>query len=662
MIRFLQTPTLFTKILFGAIIAVTCILMVITLIPGGILGDSAGFGADQRDVLAKVGNEKVTVTEAQFAARRMIQQQFGGRAGQAGQLMPFFLQRAVYDLIRQKALVMEAERMGLTVSNDEVGEFMVPRFPQVFPNGQYAGDQAFEAFAEANGFTGEDLKKAVRNQLLITKLQSVVEAGATVSEDDVRQAFMKKNTKVKFEYAVLTTEDLMKQVKPTDAELRAFFDKNKANYANAIPEKRKVQYVYIDVNKLKDKVQVTPDDLKRYYTAHQESFRIPDQVKVRMIAIPAPAPGPDGKVDPKALEAKRARAKEAEAKLKAGAGFAEVVKQYSEDPDSKAKGGEIGEVQQGSGRFPFPEQDKAVFSLNKGQTSGVVESPYGFQIFQIEDKQTAHIKSLDEVKAQIEPLIAAEKAARDADSLANTVQSEARTTSLEKAAAKRGLELMTSPLATRTDSLPGLGQTPQFMAAVFSARDKDPAQEVRLPNGYAVFQVTEVVPPATPNFEQIRDRVEQEFKQQRVNSLMITKLQELSDRARSEHNLKKAAAEVGATVKTSELVGPDGQVPDIGSMGGQASVAFDMKPAEISAPISTGRGGAVLALLERQEPSVAQFDQEKDQLRQAVLQQKRSQIFFIFVDSLAQRLQKEGKIKENKQELERLIPKAGEAS
>ena len=83
-----------------------------------------------------------------------------------------------------------------------------------------------------------------------------------------------------------------------------------------------------------------------------------------------------------------------------------------------------------------------------------------------------------------------------------------------------------------------------------------------------------VKPASTPTFEEIRSRVEEEFRNERVAALLTQKTQELADRAKAEHDLKKAAKEAGATIKTSDFVLPDGQVPDIGSMSGGASVAF----------------------------------------------------------------------------------------
>src|SRR5207248_933729 len=102
--------------------------------------------------------------------------------------------------------------------------------------------------------------------------------------------------------------------------------------------------------------------------------------------------------------------------------------------------------------------------------------------------------------------------------------------------------------------------------------------------GTVLFQLLGVKPAATPTFEEIRSKVEEEFKNERSTTLLSQKAQELSDRAKSEHDLKRAAKELGATVKTSDFVLPDGQVPDVGSMSGQASVAFNLKSGEICGP------------------------------------------------------------------------------
>jgi peptidyl-prolyl cis-trans isomerase D len=91
---------------------------------------------------------------------------------------------------------------------------------------------------------------------------------------------IRRNTKVKFEYAVITQADILKGLHPTDEELKAFYERNKATYNNTIPEKRKVEYVVIDSSKLAANTTVTDPDLQTYYDQHREEFRVPDQVKV----------------------------------------------------------------------------------------------------------------------------------------------------------------------------------------------------------------------------------------------------------------------------------------------------------------------------------------------------------------------------------------------
>ena len=175
------------------------------------------------------------------------------------------------------------------------------------------------------------------------------------------------------------------------------------------------------------------------------------------------------------------------------------------------------------------------------------------------------MKNFDEVKADIEPVVKQNKAAHAVEVLANTVLSQAKTDGLEKAAAAKGLQVINTDFVCRTELCRVSATLPQLMDAVFNAKEKAAPDESQIPQGYAIFQVQAVKPPATPSFEEIRSRVETEFKNERAGLLLQQKTQELSDRAKAEHDLKKAAKELGATVKTSELVLPDGQVPDIGS-------------------------------------------------------------------------------------------------
>ena len=208
----------------------------------------------------------------------------------------------------------------------------------------------------------------------------------------------------------------------------------------------------------------------------------------------------------------------------------------------------------------------------------------------------------------------------------------------------------------RNDALPGIGPQPQLMAAIFTTTEKAGPQAAGTPQSTVIFEVTKVVPARMPAFEEVKDRVATEFKNQRANDMLRRKAVEMSDRAHAEHDLSKAAKEAGATFKTSDLVGRSQPVPEIGSMAGPASVAFTMKPGEISGPVNIGGGQAVLQIVERQEPSTADpaFAQERDQLRERLAGEKRQEVLNLFLSDLSTRLEKEGKIKINKAEMDSL--------
>jgi peptidyl-prolyl cis-trans isomerase D len=653
MIRFLQTPGPIKKIVLGGLLTVISVFMVITLVPGFGSTDFFGSNGPARGVVAKVAGTDITSQEVQRQARQMVQQQFPRGGAQASMLLPYFASQAAQQLIQRQALIAEAEHLGLRATDEDVrDELQHGRYAQVFfPDGNFIGQAQYEQLLQQHDLTVPMFESDVKDEILIDKLRSLIAGSAMVSDAEIRQKFEKDNTKIKFDYAVLRKDDILKSLHPSDLELKAFYDRNKATYNNSIPEKRKIKYVLIDTAKLQDQQQVSQQDLQKYYDQHRDEFRVPEQANVRQILIKTPLPGPDGKVDQKGIDDARKKAEDVLKQLKAGAKFEDLAKKYSEDPSAKS-GGSVGWIKRGG--FPVPDVDKAAFSLPKGGTSDVINAGYAFVILRVDDKQDAHLKTVAEVKDQAEPVIKQQKAQQAADAEASALLSQARTGGLDKAAGAKGMQAVTTDFISRTDSLPGIGASPQFTEAVFSAAEKSPPDEVQLAQGYAIYQLEAIKPPATPTFEEIRSRVETEFKNERAGTLLTQKTQELSDRAKADHDLKKAAKELGATMKTSDFVKPEGQVPDIGSMAGPASAAFTLKPGDISGPIDSGNTGAVLSILDKQAPPDSEFASKKDQIRDTLVQNEQSELFGLFMANLRDQMEKSGKIKINEQEMKSL--------
>ncbi len=658
MIRFLQTEGPFKKIVLSGLLLLICAAMVIAFIPGDL---GAGLtGAPGKGVVAKVSGEDITAEQVREAARQMLQQQGANLGPNASVLLPFFAQRAADQLIDRQALLSEAQHLGLKASPQEVkDELQHGRYSAYFfPGGNFVGEAEYEGMLQRANLTPATFEDSVAKELLISKLQALITGGASVSDAAIRKEFDKQNTKVKFEYALLKQDDIKKGLHPTSEELKAFYDGHQKNYANSIPEKRKVKYAAIDTGKIQDRVQISQDDLQAYYNQHRDQYRVAEQVKVSHILIKTPLPGQDGKIDEKGVADAQHRAEDLLKQLKSGANFEDLARKNSEDPGSAKQGGSLGWI--GKGRT-VPEFEKAAFSLPKGQISDLVKSSYGFHIIRVDDKQDAHMKTLDEVKAEIEPILKQQKAQQLAQKQAEDLLQAAKAQGLDAAAAAKGVSVVTSDFFGRKDLVPGLGPAPQFMDAVFTASEKSPPELASTSQGVAVFQLLAVKPQSTPTFEEIRSKVEQEFLNERSNILLTQKTQELSDRAKTEHDLKKAAKELGAEIKTSDFVSPDGQVPDIGSMTGQASVAFTLKPGDISGPVNSGSDGAVLQMLEVQAPSDTDFAAKRDQIRDTLLQGKEQELFGLFVTNLRDQMQKAGKIKINQDELKTLTRSGSES-
>jgi peptidyl-prolyl cis-trans isomerase D len=506
----------------------------------------------------------------------------------------------------------------------------------------------------------QQFEQLFKTQLALNKLQDAIASGVGVTDDEVRKEFTKQNTKIKLDYAVLTADEVAKQVKPTESELRAFYDAGKnTRYATSSPEKRKLKYVVVDTSNIVEeaKKQIKPAEVEAYYQQNQDQYKVPESAKVSHILIKTPPPGPDGKVDSKGDAEARQKAQDILTKLRGGANFAEMAKKESQDPGSAKNGGSLGAIERGR---TVPEFEQAAFSQPVGKIGDLVKSTYGYHIIRVDERTQAHLKPLAEVRESIVNGLAQQRAASAADQLASRVLDTARKGGLEKAAAENHLNVVTTEWVKRSDSLPGVGVSGEFVAAAFNQQKGGQPELAKLPQGYAVVQAVDVKPASAASFEEIRSQVEGEFKQERAVGMLGRKARELADRARALHDLKKAAKELNVPVKTSEMVTIDSQVPDLGGMSGPVSVAFDMKPGEISDAINISSGETVVQVADKQEPSASDYAKKSEQIREMLVQKRRRDRMDLFSGSLRARMEKDGSIRINQEEWNRLFGPASQ--
>src|SRR5271155_1169901 len=650
MIRILQQDNRITKIIFAVIIGFAVITMVITLVPGifdnATTSDSSVYATvKQPGYFGRVFGESTpikTVEVNQLASRQLQQQHFPDA------LLPYFLPRAGQILVQRAILKHEADRMNLQVSDEDLRrELQTGPFAQyLFPNGQYIGDDAYINFvstAFGNQLSRAEFESQVKSDMELNRLQALITGGVTVSDNAVREAYKTDGTKVKFDYVVISSDDVRKGINPSDANLQAFFKANATRYASAMPETRKIQYFSFDASNLPGgKPQVPDAEVQAYYSAHQDQYQVKEQVKTRHILIAVPA-GSDAKVD----AAAKAKAEDLLKQIKGGATFADLASKNSDDPGSKVQGGELP-------MYPTagldPAYAKAAMALNPGQTSNVVRSQFGYHIIQTEQKEPAHTKTLAEVKSEIVPVLEQQKAGAAEQAFASALVTDAKKNGLDKAAAAKGLHVVTTDYVAKDGVIAGLADGSALLMQAFAVvKGADPAS-VSTGDGFAVFQVADVKPAHAPAFAEYKTHILEDYRQQQVPQLLNTQLTKLEDRAKVLNDLKKAAAEMNIPVKTSDLVGKDGQVPDLGSMSGPGAVAFTLAKGAISGPIITGRSGVVLSVVDKQEPTAEDIARNFNVTREGLLNQQRDEIFRVYIGELTQKYEKGGAVRYSKKQ------------
>jgi len=648
MIRTLQQDNRIMKIIFAVIIGLAAITMVITLVPGifdnASTNDSAVFATVREPgFLGRLGSDSIPVktVEVNQLAQRQLQQQH-----LPDFLLPYMSQRAGQILVQRAILKHEADRMNLQVSDEDLRlELKTGPFAQyLFPNGTYIGDEAYINFVQsAFQTTRSDFESQVKADMELNRLQALITGGVGVSDAAVREAYRTQGTKVKFDYAVISSEDLLKTINPSEAELQSFFKTNATRYASAIPETRKITYVSFDASNLPGGKPVVSDaDVQAYYNAHQEQYQVKEQVKVRHILIAVPA-GADAKTD----AAAKAKAEDLLKQIKAGGNFADLASKNSDDPGSKPQGGELGWLDRGK---TVPEFDKAAFTLAPGQTSDLVKTQFGYHILQVEEKKTAHLRPLAEVKPEIVPVLEQQKAGAAEQTFASSLASDAKKNGLDKAGAAKGLHVVTTDYLAKDGVIAGLADGAGVLTQAFAVvKGADPAS-VSTGDGYAVFQVVDVKPAHAPDFATYKDHILNDYRTQQLPQLLNAQLSKLDDRAKVLKDLKKAAAEMNIPLKTSDLVGKDAQVQDLGAMSGPGSVAFSLPVGGISGPINAGHSGVVLSVLEKQEPTADDIAKNFAQTREQLLNSQHEEIFRVYIGNLTDKYEKSGAVKFSKKQ------------
>jgi len=626
-----NTQKLFSRIFLGVIVLVLSGGMLLYLVPTG-----PGDTALSSDAVAKVGDQTITVAEIRQQLNQIKQ-----RNQVPPMLEPYYAQQILRQLLLQKEMEYEAGQLGIRVSNDEIADRIKLILPSAFNGGSPIAPDQYAALVQTRAqMTVSEFEDSIRQGMLQEKFQKLVTDGISAGPAELQEEFVYRNQKVKLDYAFIKPEDLQAKITLSDAEINAAYEKNKARYQ--VPEKRVVRYALLDVNQFRQSLQITDDQLKAQYQQNIQQYQVPNRVHVEHILLMTVGAG---KTDAE-VEEIRKKAQDILNQAKKGSNFEDLAKKYSEDPGTKDKGGDLGWIIQGQ---TVAEFEKAAFTLPKGSISDLVKTQYGFHILKIIDKESAHTKPLDELKDDIRTQLLLKEADRQSADIADKLSQAIRQSnkvSLDDLAKQYHLSVGETRPVAATDALLELGSSQEVKVSdsIFRLKQGDLSLPLHTDRGYLILSIKQILSAHQGSLDEVRDKVTADLKQEKATAEARAKADELTKRVKAGEKFDAAAKALGLDPKTSDDFARAGSISNVAS-GKQLSAAFQLKAGDVGSPLNLGANWLVYKVVDKQEPKPEDFDKQKKEITDSVLQSKRSLAFEAFRTALEDRLKKEGKLR-----------------
>lgn len=445
--------------------------------------------------------------------------------------------RALDVLIQRVLLLQEAERQGLTISDAYLAAF-IHAIPELQEDGKFS-KKRYQRILFQQGLTPAAFEADTRQRLLVSQLVDGVGRTTLVTPRELGDAWRLQAQKRDFAYLIVAAAPFEATASVDDADVQAYYDSHRAEFV--APEKVRIDYLRLRLDDLAKQVEVTEDELRAEYEARKTTLASEEQRRASHILIAV-----DADADAATREAARRKAQEILERARAGEDFAVLAKKYSADKASAAKGGDLGFFGKG---VMMPAFEKAVFGMQKGQVSDIVETDFGYHIIMLTDIRGSSIPSFEKARAELEKDLRLRKA-EDLfyDRLEQlTDLAYENPESLQPAADALGLEVKESDWLTASGG-PGVGRYRNLMEAVFSddvleAGNNTEPVEVGA-NDVIVARVHEREPSRPQTLDEVRERI-----------VALLRAQQAREAARSKGEALLKEIEGGRSMKALEEAG-----------------------------------------------------------------------------------------------------------
>ncbi|MBP6002125.1 MAG: peptidyl-prolyl cis-trans isomerase [Pyrinomonadaceae bacterium] len=601
-------------------------------------GVQSNLGRSQETV-ASVSGEKISVAE-------LIRQKESYSRFSQGRSFPSKM--ILEGLIGSRIARVEAERLGLTASDAEVAAEIRSQFKP--EDGKPFDQKIYEQNVIDQFGSITAYEQSVRDDISSRKLDAFITSGVTVSEEEVLSEFQRKNTKFDLLYVGVSAAELSQTLKPTDDELKQYFEANKQAYFISVPQK-KIKYIFINTTKIGEKLPISDADLRAEYDKLPADKKI-GGVNGQEIVLRVAKPEFEAKVQEKASELITRLKKDGD--VVSEATFAEVAKGFSEDPASAQTGGKLrGPVRENLNKPDDPYQ--RLLKMKPGEISEPIS--YQSRYFILRRGEDVP-KSFEDAKKELEVslrnrrayAVAAELAQKVADALKQNkdIQKVAQQFAAEANMSVADM-IKETGFVKPGDDVPNIGTSPQFeegistLEAVNDVGGKTPIQ-----NGFAIPMLVDRKEPRDAEFDEVKAQILDIVKLEKARAQVEEIAKQIAAAAGSVDALSAAASAKGLKARDQKnfIIGsPLGEGATASTNEALEDAIFAMKAGNVTRPpIKIGDNWYVVGVTRREDASSADFATQRSGLMEQMLSRKRAAVFSDYLAATKKRMQESGKI------------------
>lgn len=609
---------------------VAAIIVGFVFIDMGLAGGNMS-GAQDAPFAARVNGETISYNDYYRALKNiedMYRQQFGGQwtPEMAAQLN---LPSQVIDmLVDQRLLAQEAERINLDASPEEVRKRLLS-IPSFTENGKFIGMDLYNRYVTGPlGYANAaEFESDLAREIALMKMESALQNSVVVSPKAVDAEYRRTNENAKVRYVLLPAGPI-EGITATPAEVEAYYRAHQSDYTHG--EQRKVRYILADFARIRAEIQPTEAELRKAYDASKDQFQRPASAHVLHILVKS-EPG----ATPEADAAARAKAEGLVAQLRAGADFATLARQNSEDPSSSGNGGDMGWVSMGQTVEPF---ERAIFSIPLNQISDPVRSSeYGYHIVKVVERRDAAVQPFEEARPALAARVANDMARDTASAEINRVnaiikQNKPANADAFAALATGRLTSNDAGWVGRNEAIGALGFNQPLSQWIFAAKQGDITDRpTGTPKGIVLAYVEGTRGAGVSTLAEVREKVEQDVKRQKAREAARARLAQMMAGA---PNIDAVAAK-GGRPPQEVTVDHQGNVAGLtGDTAAFVSAALKANVGAIGGPVVVGDGAVAFQVVEQKKVTDAELAQNRAAFADRLRQQQARQLRSVLVERL----------------------------